>query len=229
MIERANTGSGVVLLSGGLDSLAVLALSCAGGGPTAALHVRYGQKAESRELSAAQAQARHYGVELEIVDARFLQQWCGGGLFDGDLPLDGKLEGAEAANSASAVWVPGRNGLFVAIAASFAEARGMGTVLFGCNTEEASTFPDNSVGFVDSCREFLGYATGGRVTLEAPLQNMDKREIVETCVRLGAPLPLVWSCYSSGPVHCGRCESCLRLKRALSSAADRADGPTFLR
>ena len=45
--------------------------------------------------------------------------------------------------------------------------------------------------------------------------HLDKPGIVRMGRELDAPFHLVWSCYENGPAHCFKCESCLRLKRAL--------------
>jgi len=44
---------------------------------------------------------------------------------------------------------------------------------------------------------------------------MDKSQIVKMAIDLNAPLEFVNSCYDNTKKHCGRCESCNRLKRAL--------------
>jgi 7-cyano-7-deazaguanine synthase len=45
-----------------------------------------------------------------------------------------------------------------------------------------------------------------------------KEEIVRRGREVSAPIPLVWSCYLGGAEHCGTCESCRRLARALEQA-----------
>ena len=49
----------------------------------------------------------------------------------------------------------------------------------------------------------------------APLINYSKDDIVEMAVRDSVPLEYVRSCYNSGEKHCGKCESCHHLKKAL--------------
>ena len=51
--------------------------------------------------------------------------------------------------------------------------------------------------------------------LIAPLINMTKEEIVNIALKKTVPLELIHSCYISEDKHCGFCESCQRLKRAL--------------
>ncbi len=48
---------------------------------------------------------------------------------------------------------------------------------------------------------------------------MTKVEIVREGLRLGIPWGDLWSCYRGGESMCGRCESCLRLKRAVAGTA----------
>jgi len=207
----------VILLSGGLDSCVTLAIHRRNTGPLAALYVNYGQIAAKREERAATMQADHYGIEIEKVELPFLSRWSNSALFDSSkLPRPDSLEGAEAIESAAKVWVPARNALLLSVAASFAEARGFGYIAMGCNFEEGATFVDNSSEFAKTADKFISIATNFKVRLSTPLLNLSKADIVDTGLRLLAPLSLIWSCYEAGEAMCGSCESCLRLKRALS-------------
>ncbi len=118
------------------------------------------------------------------------------------------------AASAAAVWVPARNVVFLAAAASFAEAMGVGFVLAGFNREEAETFPDNSAAFVLACDEVLRLGTRSGVRVCSPTIEMDKAGIVAEARRHGMTEADFWSCYEAGPESCGRCESCVRNRRA---------------
>jgi len=116
--------------------------------------------------------------------------------------------------TAQAVWVPNRNGLFLNIAAVYAEIREAKYILTGFNTEEAVTFPDNSRAFMKVANQFFSYATANKVKVLG--LNMTKEQIVKTALKLRVPLPFVWSCYFGHWRMCGECESCQRLKRALN-------------
>ena len=117
--------------------------------------------------------------------------------------------------TARAVWIPNRNGVFLNIAACFAEALEADLIIAGFNAEEAATFPDNSPPFVRAINRAFAFSTLRRPRVKSYTEKMTKREIVVLGRKLGVPLDLVWSCYRGGAKPCGRCESCARLRRAM--------------
>ena len=123
-----------------------------------------------------------------------------------------------AGRSALAVWVPNRNGVFLAVAAAYAEALGAGRVVAGFNAEEAVTFPDNSEEFARATTRSLRLSTQNAVKVKSCTFRLRKPAIVALGLRIGAPMDLVWPCYEGGWRLCGRCESCLRFLRAIREA-----------
>ena len=91
-------------------------------------------------------------------------------------------------------------------------------IILGLNREEGATFPDNTPAFAEAATRLLALSTLRRPRVESPTSTLTKPEIVQLGLRIGAPLELVWSCYDGGPSHCWRCESCVRLRRALEQA-----------
>jgi 7-cyano-7-deazaguanine synthase len=218
-------GAAVALLSGGLDSVVACALSHREGGVALAITFDYGQAARESEARAARAAARHMDVPWKLVALPWLR---------GLLPpeMSGRADPprasrpdlddpGRAAERARAVWVPNRNGVFVNVAAAFAEGMGCRRVVAGFNREEAAAFPDNSAEFMGRATAALALSTLSGVAVESPTAAWDKAEIVRRGIEVGAPLRLVWSCYRGGSrtaKMCGRCESCARLVRALETA-----------
>ena len=117
--------------------------------------------------------------------------------------------------SAKSVWVPNRNALFINIAASFAEAQNYSHIIIGANKEEGETFKDNSKEFIKAINESLKNSINTDVQVLSPLENMNKEEIVKKGIELNIPFNMIYSCYNNTGKHCGKCESCTRLKRAL--------------
>ncbi len=209
----------IVLLSGGLDSTVSLAIIRKYCDKILALTFDYGQKPFKYEKIAAEKIARHYGIEHKIVQLDWLNEVSSSSLnSDSDVPVinEDQLEDKEAsAIAAKSVWVPNRNGLFVNIAASYADAMNYDLIVIGANKEEAETFKDNSINFVNTVNMALANSTNYNVKVIAPFIYKTKQEIVEDAIRLNVPLNLIYSCYSGKSHHCGHCESCIRLKRAL--------------
>ncbi|MEW6181964.1 MAG: 7-cyano-7-deazaguanine synthase QueC [Bacillota bacterium] len=209
----------VVLLSGGLDSAVSLAHALQDGAVQLCLTFDYGQQAAVREIEAAQALSSHYGVAQQTIGLPFLGSITDSALISGkELPEPGNFElddPGQAAENALRVWVPNRNGIFISIAAAFAEQLDASTVIAGFNREEAATFPDNSMAFAAAATAALRYSTQNRVRVVSYTQHLDKTGIVELGKRLGVPFELIWSCYRGEKEMCGRCESCRRFYRAL--------------
>ena len=221
--------SGIVLLSGGLDSTVAMALYLEKHAVDLAITFDYGQRANEQEISAARNLAEYYHIPHKVVSLPFLQEQTFSALVNRseELPLLefrelDDLEG-QAQKSARQVWVPNRNGLFLNIAAVYAENMGEQTVLItGFNSEEAATFPDNSLEFMAAINRCFTFSTQNHVTVVSETSILTKREIVREGLRLQVPFEYIWSCYESGERICGQCESCQRLKRALrANQADR--------
>ena len=214
----------VVLLSGGLDSTVAFRQAVDTTEVKLALTFDYGQRAAKREIAAAEAMAGLSGVPHAVIGLPWLKEVTKTALVDEGRELPklgmGDLDGetGKTGPSARAVWVPNRNGVFINIAAAYCEALEAELIFTGFNREEAATFPDNSPGFVDAVNDSLSYSTLSKVKVVSPTSSMDKNEIVRFGIENGAPLEHLWSCYEGGAVMCGRCESCLRLKRALDGA-----------
>jgi 7-cyano-7-deazaguanine synthase len=216
----------VILLSGGLDSAANLALCSLRDQPVLALTVDYGQRAARQEFGAASRLAAHFGVPHQTLDLRWLGGLGGSSLTDSKQSVP-ELERSQLdtlqviQETARSVWVPNRNGVLIQAAAAYSEVIGAARVVVGFNREEGTTFPDNTQAFLDASSHALSYSTrAGSVSVHCYTTALDKREIVATLRGLERPFPfeLLWSCYHGGDRPCGRCESCQRLKRALEGA-----------
>ncbi len=214
----------IVLLSAGLDSTVSLALAQeAGMTVLMGLCFDYGQRAAEAEWRQAQQLADHYQIPLQRIELPWL-----GAITKTALSKDSTEELPEVAiadldsiigitlNSAAKVWVPNRNGLLINIAGAFADAEGYTEILTGFNAEEAATFPDNTPQFAEAVSKSLAYSTQAQPKAKSYVQHLNKVEILREAVRLKVPVEKLWSCYTSGTYHCGRCESCSRLRRALT-------------
>ena len=181
----------------------------------------YGQQAAAQEISHAKKTAQYLGVPHRAVKIESLRELKSGGALlapNRRLPqptLNQLSDGTFTMESAKAVWVPNRNGLFIETAAAIAEDMGADAIIVGFNKEEAETFPDNSSDYLAAITHALSFSTSNQVKVLSPTAGFTKTQIVETALEEGFPLKLLWSCYEGSPKMCGSCESCMRLKRAL--------------
>jgi 7-cyano-7-deazaguanine synthase len=206
---KARTKS-IVLLSGGLDSSANLALAVERDEVLCAVTVDYGQRAAAREISAAREMC-----ELGEIGGSALTDRSSLMPDPGARHLD---DAQVTAQTAKAVWVPNRNGVLINAAVALAERLGAARVVVGFNREEAATFPDNSQSFLDALCAAFKFSTSNGVVAFCYTTAMDKRQIVATLrggLSKAFPFEKIWSCYQGDEKPCGVCESCRRLTRAL--------------
>lgn len=207
----------VILLSGGLDSLVSLGLVKNNYQSVLALTFDYGQKSARPEIEASAKICDYYALKHEVIKLDWLKNITQTALVSKE---EVPSNVTDFINSMKSVWVPNRNGLFLNIAASFADAEGFDDIIFGANKEEAQTFSDNTKEFITRINAEFEYSTLKKPKVYAPLQDCDKNEIVKIGLEKNMPLQLVRSCYNNSEKHCGVCESCMRLKNALIANGD---------
>lgn len=184
-----------------------------------ALTFDYGQRALVRELSQARKIAEYFRIPHRVISLPWFKEFSTSALLS-HKPLPAPSTGdlnqlAYSRKTAQAVWVPNRNGVFIEVAASFADECRVADIVVGFNREEATTFPDNSSEYLTAVTRALSFSTANCVRVVSPTAELNKTEIVKHAKRAQFPFELLWSCYESLDQMCGECESCMRLKRAL--------------
>ena len=202
----------IILLSGGLDSLVALGAYKDEYNINLALTFNYGQKSAKQEILSSRKICDYYKINHKIINLDWLKDITHTALVSDD-KIPAENLGTE--DSAKSVWVPNRNGLFLNIAAAFADSYKYDYIIFGANKDEGKTFPDNTEQFRSLASNLFEYSTLQKPKVIAPLINYTKDDIVKIAVEKRIPLEFVRSCYNSDVAHCGQCESCKHLKRAL--------------
>lgn len=207
------TRKAVVLLSGGLDSTTVLAIAHAEGYELHTLSFDYGQR-HQREVDAASAVARHYGVTLQKTVKIDLRAF-GGSALTADIAVPRARSLEEMARDIPITYVPARNTIFLSFALAYAEINGADDIFLGINAIDYSGYPDCRPEYLAAYERMANLATrasiqdGRTIRIHAPLMRMGKAEIVRKGTELGVPYELTWSCYEGGELACGSCDSCL--------------------
>ncbi|WP_039816225.1 7-cyano-7-deazaguanine synthase QueC [Xanthomonas arboricola] len=212
----------VVLLSGGMDSAAVIALAQEQGFAVHALSVRYGQRHTSELDAAARVAAAQGVIAHKVVDVD-LRSIGGSALTDDiDVPDAG-------GDGIPVTYVPARNTIMLSLALGWAEVIGANDLFCGVNAVDYSGYPDCRPEFVRAFEVLANLATkagveGAGLRVHAPLQFLSKADIVREGVRLGVDFDLTVSCYRADADGraCGHCDAC-RLRAAGFADAGVAD------
>lgn len=208
MSERA-----VCLVSGGLDSVTVLAHALSEGYECHAISFSYGQKHE-REMKSSEAIADHYGVKRVVASINLTEIARSSLTGHGEIPKRG-LE--SISDDIPNTYVPSRNIIFLSIAGSYAESIGAKHIFIGANAIDYSGYPDCRPEFYNAFEYALNRGTKfglkDSFRIHVPLQYLKKSEIIKMGRKLNVPYELTTSCYEGGDEACGECDSCvLRLQ-----------------
>lgn len=216
----------LVLSSGGIDSTTCLGIAVNKYGKdnviTASLY--YGQK-HDKELECAKKIAEYYGVkhiEEDISNImKYANQVCT--LIKGGNDIEHKSYAEQIEENGEgrvATYVPFRNGLLLSIATAYADSlfpNEKVEIYYGAHADDAagSAYADCSPEFAETMNKAINLGTYGKISVERPLINMNKAEVVKTGLKLNVPYNLTWSCYEGKEKQCGKCGTCIDRKNAF--------------
>lgn len=215
----------VVLFSGGLDSTTALAWAISHYDRVHALTFDYGQR-HRVEVSLARKAARRLGVPGTVLKVD-LRQIGGSALTDPTIPLPLSARPAKHPAGPPATYVPFRNGIFLALAAAWAEAHGVRDLVCGFHVADSPDYPDTTKSFVRAMEKAIRTGTkaafgGPKTRIIAPFVGMSKANIIRNGLALGADYSYSVSCYSGREAPCGTCSSC-RFRGRAWKAVGRED------
>ncbi len=177
----------IVLLGGGIDSAALLALARESSTDVESLFIDYGQAPARSEFEASAALSVHYGVEHHRIEV-------------GELTFgSGEIRGRNA---------------FLLHLALFAFPELTGTVAIGIHS--GTPYRDCSEAFVELMEGSFAFHTEGQVTVAAPFITWSKSEVINLATDLHVPIGLTHSC-ETGDIACHTCLSCLDRDEWLAS------------
>lgn len=205
----------LVLFSGGVDSTTCLgiAVNKYGADEVLALSLYYGQK-HSRELEAARKIAAGYGVKHKELDLALIFADSDCSLLSGsteDIPKESYAEQLKKTDGKPvSTYVPFRNGLFLASAASIALSNCCTEIYYGAHSDDAAgnAYPDCSSDFNDAINRAIYLGSGEELRVVAPFIGMNKAQVIAEGLKLSVPYELTWSCYEGGDKPCGSCGTC---------------------
>ena len=203
-----NTKRALVLFSGGQDSTACLAWALNNFDEVIAFTFDYDQR-HKIELIQALKICKMLDVEQEAMKIDIFSQ-----LSENSLTHD--LEITPGTNSKlPSTFVPGRNLVFLSLAAAKAYQLGIKDIVIGVCQTDYSGYPDCRENFIKSMEKTISLSMDTEFRIHTPLMFLSKGETVLMMNDLGK---LDWlkethTCYEGKRPACGKCPACLlRLK-----------------
>jgi 7-cyano-7-deazaguanine synthase len=210
----------IVLLSGGLDSTTSLAIAKSKGYLCYALSFDYGQKHRS-ELQSAKNIAKKFNVEKHEIISLSIGSLGGSALTDKEILIPNYAGSDEI----PITYVPARNTVFLSIALGWAEILNADAIFIGVTAVDYSGYPDCRPEYIAAFQNLANLATksgveGNIITIETPLINLSKSEIIKTGHALGVDYSETISCYKANDdgKACGICDSCAHRKKGFLDA-----------
>ncbi len=209
-----DNNAALVLFSGGQDSTTCLFWTLKHFTRVETVCFRYGQRHES-EIETAQAIVATAGVPFRIIDASLMAGLSSNSLTDTSLTMDKEQAGEAPPNT----FVPGRNLLFISMAAVVARERNIANLVTGVSQADYSGYPDCRDNFIRSLNVTLNLAMDEQFVIHTPLMWLDKAAVWQLAIELGI-FELVKTrtvtCYNGIPGDgCGECPSCILRRRGL--------------
>lgn len=212
-----NGMSGVILLSGGMDSVTLLNY-IKNEYPDATFHainLYYGQR-HVKEMEYSKYWCDKFNIKYTSYNLEFLKDMVKGVsamVSDSDIEVPDKEYDP---NETPSTYVPFRNAIFSIIAASYCESNNLYNVYYAGHASDAgSNYWDCTEEFVNTINELLLMRN---IKLIAPFINYTKADIAKTAKKLNVDLSKTWSCYKGGDIHCGTCSTCRERILAIKKA-----------
>lgn len=211
----------VILVSGGLDSATVLAMAQKQGYECYTLAFDYGQRHRSELVAAKKVSVQLNAKEHKVVKLD-LSTIGGSALTDDSIDVPKHEDGA---NGIPITYVPARNTTFLSIALGWAEVLEAQDVFIGVNAVDYSGYPDCRPEYIKAFEAMANLATkagveGNKMTIQAPLINLTKAEIIQQGLELSVDYSLTVSCYLADKEGkaCGKCDSCFLRAQGFKGA-----------
>lgn len=175
----------LILYSGGADSRLLLELALKVKRKPYCVLIQYGQK-HIAEIT--------FGIrQLKDLEVPFQSLTLSGLNIDSGLTGSGEKGQFE---DVSEMYVPGRNTIFLSLAFSVAESRGIDTIWYGADySDRLNLFPDSIQEYVVKVNELFEISGSKPIKVEAPLLGFTKELVFQMLESFGVSKEAVFSGY----------------------------------
>lgn len=167
----------------------------------------YGQR-HRKEIEYAKVVTENISTHHTVLDVTFLRDIITTSSLTND-NIDVAKTADVLGDPQTVNYVPNRNMILLSICTGYAESVGASVVYHG------AAQVDSEAGYWDGTQEFISCMNlvnslnrRDRVTIEAPLLQMSKQQIIKLGVDNGLDYSNTWTCYEDGEKACGRCTAC---------------------
>jgi 7-cyano-7-deazaguanine synthase len=214
--QKSNQSSkAVVPISGGMDSTVLLHLAASRYDKIITVNYDYGQKHRDKEINCASFQIESIDMPVDSLHIKlpFFKDICHVSSL-----LNNKVAVAKAkdvmGDPQTVNYVPYRNLMLLSISLAIAENYGASTVFHGAaQADSVAGFWDGSEEFLEQINKVSALNRRNKITVQAPLIDKSKEEIIKLGIKLGVDFSQTWTCYEGEEQACGECTACsLRIK-----------------
>jgi 7-cyano-7-deazaguanine synthase len=170
----------ILLLSGGIDSTALLHYLLGKKRDVLCVHFQYGQSNDISEKKSVEKITSYYKCDLKIINLEFPKSLRKNELI-------------------------GRNTYFILAGSSL----GFSPAIIYLGIHKGTDYYDCSNRFIKDVQNILDGYFAGTVQIETPFINNDKSDIISYCEKNNVPLNMTYSCLIKNFPPCGKCSSCL--------------------
>ncbi len=211
MINIENNKKILVLFSSGIDSTAVLYWAKNNYENVYAMIVDYDQK-HNIETKMAKRIVEKLDIKYKMINFS-LKDISLSALIDEDKTIPDSLSSSKNSDGVPFTYVPFRNGIFLSLAAAFAESNSINDIATGFNLIDTPDYPDTTEAFTKKMEDAINEGTSASITgkkfkILAPLIKKTKAEIIQFGLDNGADFSYSISCYRGEEMPCGKCPSC---------------------
>jgi len=198
-----------------MDSSVLLHLAASRYDKIISVNYDYGQKHRDKEINCASFQIESLDMPVDSLHLKlpFFRDIC-----QVSSLLNNKVAVAKAkdvmGDPQTVNYVPYRNLMLLSISLAIAENYGASTVFHGAaQADSVAGFWDGSDEFLEQINKVSSLNRRNRITVQAPLIDKSKAEIIKLGVKLGVNFSQTWTCYEGEEIACGECTACsLRIK-----------------